>query len=96
MHKHASRESICERCGRCCFEKIEFEDEIYYTDNPCVHLDLESRLCRVYARRHREKPDCSPLTPDILKMGVLPADCPYVRGVENYPAPKMWDDEDCD
>lgn len=87
-------EATCERCGRCCYEKVEFEGVIYYTDAPCVHLDSETRLCRVYNRRHQQKPDCSPLTPAVLKMGVLPADCPYVKEQQNYLPPKMWDDEE--
>ncbi|ORJ63310.1 hypothetical protein [Geothermobacter hydrogeniphilus] len=91
MRKHSRWEQICRRCGRCCYEKIEFEGEVYYTDQPCPYLDLETRLCTVYDRRSRVKPDCMPLSPRVLGMGVLPDDCPYVAGRDNYPAPHLWD-----
>ena len=44
-------ESVCCRCGRCCYEKIDFEGRIYYTGIPCQFLDTQTRLCRVYAER---------------------------------------------
>jgi len=88
-------DAICRRCGRCCYEKIEFEGEIYYTPAPCPYLDPESRLCRVYPERHLVKPDCAPLTRKILAAGVLPADCPYVAGIPDYRPPQLWpEDED--
>ena len=89
-------EAVCQRCGRCCFEKIEFEGEIYYTATPCPYLDLDTRLCRVYSERHRLKPDCAPLKPEILKAGMLPQDCPYVAGLPDYRAPRLWPDEEDD
>lgn len=89
-----TRENLCQRCGRCCYEKIEYEGEIYYTETPCEFLDLRTRLCRVYHQRHQHKPDCSPLTPFQLKRGLLPADCPYVAGIKDYRAPHQYDEED--
>ncbi|ABA88559.1 hypothetical protein Pcar_1310 [Syntrophotalea carbinolica DSM 2380] len=71
-------EQLCRRCGRCCYEKIEFEGEIYFTDEPCEYLDLETRLCRVYSDRCRLRPGCVALTPQLVKSGLLPDDCPYV------------------
>lgn len=81
----------CCRCGRCCYEKIEHEDRIYYTDVPCEHLDLESRLCRIYPSRHQLKPECLPLSPDNLQWGVLPDDCPYVADITDYKAPQLFE-----
>ncbi|TYP00106.1 hypothetical protein EDC39_101266 [Geothermobacter ehrlichii] len=86
-------EALCERCGRCCFEKIEYEGEVYYTDRPCPHLDPETRLCRVYDQRHRIHPECVPLDETILDMGVLPGDCPYVRGRTGVKHPRLWDED---
>lgn len=94
MRKHGTWENRCRRCGRCCFEKIEFEGEIFYTDDPCEFLDPATRLCRIYETRHVQKPDCSPLTPRQLKRGLLPSDCPYVSDVEGYRAPRLWDDDE--
>jgi hypothetical protein len=86
-------ENLCRRCGRCCFEKIQFEGEIYYTDVPCKFLDPDTRLCTVYADRTRKQPGCVAITPEIIGMGVLPADCPYVAHLEDYQAPRMWEED---
>jgi uncharacterized protein len=82
-------ESRCRRCGRCCYEKIEYEGELYYTDIPCEKLDLNTRLCTVYENRETERPGCVALTPEIVRKGILPADCPYVADLEDYPAPHL-------
>jgi len=82
-----SWEKRCEKCARCCYEKEFFRGEIYYTDQPCEYLDLETGLCSVYERRHELRPGCAPLSPEVLVLGVLPADCPYVRDLDDYKAP---------
>lgn len=86
-------EDLCRRCGRCCYEKLEFEGEVYYTDTPCEKLDLATGLCTVYANRIKARPGCTPLTPEIVRKGILPADCPYVAGIVNYSAPHLSQDE---
>lgn len=87
-------ESICCRCGRCCYEKVDFEGRIYYTELPCEFLDTETNLCRVYTERDVKRPGCVRLTEEILPKGIMPADCPYVSDIENYPAPTLLDDGD--
>lgn len=87
-------ESICCRCGRCCYEKVDFEGHIYYTELPCEFLDTETNLCRVYTERDVMRPGCVRLTKEILPKGIMPADCPYVSDIENYPAPTLMDDGD--
>ncbi len=82
-------EKVCERCGRCCYEKVDFQGKIYYTQVPCEYLDLQTCLCKVYPDRARQRPGCVPLTPELVKRGYLPADCPYVADVEEYPEPVM-------
>lgn len=89
-------EARCRRCGRCCYEKIEFEGEVYYTGTPCNFLDPLTRRCRVYDRRHIERPDCAVLTPEIVSQGFLPGDCPYVAEIEDYVAPHPWPEEEDD
>ncbi len=86
-------EKRCRRCGRCCFEKLEFAGRIYYTDVPCVFLNLRTRHCMVYERRHELCPDCTPLTESVLALGVLPGDCPYVQNIKNYVAPEPWPED---
>ncbi len=87
-------EEKCLRCGRCCYEKIEYEGEVYYTETPCEKLDTDTCLCTVYADRVSARPGCTPITSKIIARGVLPADCPYVADIENYPAPHLSDEED--
>ena len=86
-------EMRCRRCGRCCYEKIEFEGEIYYTDTPCNFLDPLTRRCRVYSRRRTERPDCAALTPEVVRQGFLPGDCPYVAEIDGYVPPHPWPEE---
>lgn len=92
--KAAEWELLCARCGRCCYEKIDFEGRIYYTGVPCQFLDPVAKSCRVYAERDRRRPGCVRLTADTIGKGFLPADCPYVAGITNYPAPILADPDD--
>lgn len=87
-------DSVCSRCGRCCYEKIDFEGKIYYTELPCEFLDPGTKTCLVYAERDSKRPGCVRLTRDSIQKGFLPGDCPYVADIENYPAPILSDDEE--
>jgi uncharacterized cysteine cluster protein YcgN (CxxCxxCC family) len=71
-------ESLCERCGRCCYEKYEYRGQFFYTETPCEFLDRQTRHCRVYHERQDKQPECECLTPELVQSGVLPDDCPYV------------------
>lgn len=86
-------EGLCERCARCCYEKIDFEGSIFYTKIPCDQLDLKTGLCRVYAARDEVRPDCQRLTPEVVAAGILPADCPYAQRVANYQGPSLGEEE---
>ncbi len=76
-------ESICRKCGRCCYEKVDLGcGEIVYTDEPCVYLDTETKLCKVYGNRHEAEPDCISLTEELVRtLGWLPEGCAYVEHV---------------
>ncbi len=91
MPKDKNNEDLCRRCGRCCYAKVILEKEVYYTDIPCVYLDLETNLCTVYEHRFEVNPDCLTVEEGI-KMGVFPADCPYVKDLPGYRPPHT----DCD
>lgn len=93
MAKDKAWDERCRRCGRCCYEKVIFKGEIYYTPTPCEYLDPQSRQCTVYPDRHRLRPGCAPLTARNLRQGILPADCPYVADISDYPAPHLWETE---
>ena len=80
--------SLCERCGRCCYSKVIVDGEVVSTPFPCPYLDEQTRLCTIYERRHELNPQC--LTIEIgVRLGLFPADCPYVRDVPGYRAPRL-------
>ncbi len=85
-------EQLCRRCGCCCYEKLDYRGEIFYTASPCAHLDETTHLCRVYHNRTEEQPDCVALTPEIIALGVLPPHCPYRRFAPETPLPKSADE----
>ena len=73
-------ESLCDGCGRCCLNKLEYEDtgEIVWTDVACRLLDDESCRCRDYPNRHARVPDCLALTPEnVPRLSWLPPTCGY-------------------
>lgn len=96
MRNDTEWEARCRRCGRCCYEKIDCNGRIHYTDEPCEMLDPETRLCTVYHDRYERRPGCTPLTPEVLERGIMPGDCPYVAAIDSYPAPRMCDGRDND
>lgn len=72
-------EAICNRCGKCCFDKLVDEEDNLIAMTPCVYLDNETKLCTVYEERFQVEADCLKLTPDnILEFDWLPDDCGYI------------------
>ncbi len=82
-------EALCDGCGKCCLNKIEYEDtgEVAITRVACRLLDGESCQCSSYATRHDFVPDCVVLTPRKLKQIAwwLPATCAYRLRAEGKP-----------
>ncbi len=78
-------EARCHRCGLCCFEKgIDGRGKIIETAVPCRHLDIHTRLCRVYPQRQQIEFDCIKLTPEsVTQLSWLPATCAYRRPTED-------------
>ena len=74
-------EALCDGCGKCCLNKIEYEDtgEVEYTRVACRLLDGETCRCTQYPIRHQFVPDCVRLTPQTLpKIAYwMPASCAY-------------------
>ncbi len=76
----AEWESLCDGCGRCCLNKIEFEDtgEIVWTDIRCKLLDPSSCRCSDYVNRRAHVPDCIRLTvEEVETLTWLPPTCGY-------------------
>jgi hypothetical protein len=78
----AEWESLCDRCGLCCLEKLEDQDsgDIYLTSVACQFYEIADCQCLIYEHRHRLNPDCVELTPTRLKhLNWLPESCAYRR-----------------
>ncbi|MBW2186066.1 MAG: hypothetical protein JRG71_06585 [Deltaproteobacteria bacterium] len=88
---HEAWENRCQRCGQCCYEKIEYRGKYYLTDIPCKYLNLKTKLCQIYPDRCQLKDGCVALTPEIIAMGVLPQQCAYVELIKSYTAPQSWE-----
>jgi uncharacterized cysteine cluster protein YcgN (CxxCxxCC family) len=76
----AEWESLCDGCGMCCVNKLEYEDtgDVVQTDTCCRLLDTETCKCSDYPNRKREVPDCIKLTPKVVEtMDWLPKTCGY-------------------
>lgn len=75
-------ESLCDRCGRCCLNKLEDDEtgEIYWTDVACKLLDHGSCQCKSYDDRHAFVPDCVELDVEEVVSQTytwLPPTCAY-------------------
>jgi uncharacterized cysteine cluster protein YcgN (CxxCxxCC family) len=76
----AEWESLCDGCGRCCLNKLEYEDtgEIEWTDVACRLFDDATCRCRDYGNRHDRVPDCLALNADnVSRLSWLPPTCAY-------------------
>lgn len=75
-------ETVCARCGRCCFVRERGEDgaiAVNYAE-PCAFLNMDTRECRVYDHRFEACDECHRLTPaTVLFRRHLPEECAYVR-----------------
>ena len=82
-------EALCDGCGKCCLNKLEYDDtgEVIFTRVACKLLDGETCQCSNYANRHDFVPGCVVLTPKkIRKVGYwLPATCAYRLRHEGKP-----------
>lgn len=82
-------EALCDGCGKCCLNKIEYEDtgELAFTRVACKLLDGHSCRCMSYANRHAFVPDCVVLSPEKLKEIAwwLPSTCAYRLRAEGKP-----------
>ncbi|MFB2593881.1 YcgN family cysteine cluster protein [Paracoccus sp. p4-l81] len=74
-------EALCDGCGKCCLNKIEYEDtgEVEYTRVACRLLDDATCRCSQYPIRHQFVPDCIRITPKTIARVAywMPATCAY-------------------
>ncbi|MDP2062592.1 MAG: YcgN family cysteine cluster protein [Phaeovulum sp.] len=74
-------EALCDGCGKCCLNKLEFEDdgEVAFTRVACRLLDSQACRCKSYENRHQFVPECIRMTPRSIKEGAywMPSTCAY-------------------
>ncbi len=84
-------EALCDGCGKCCLNKLEFEDtgEVAYTNIACRLFDDATCRCADYAHRKVHVPECVVLTPKTLDRVAywMPATCAYKLLAQGRPLP---------
>ena len=74
-------EALCDGCGKCCLNKLEYEDtgEVAYTRIACRLFDGDTCQCMDYPNRKMLVPECVVLTPKTLpKIAYwMPSTCAY-------------------
>lgn len=85
-------EALCDGCGKCCLNKIEFEDtnELAFTRVACKLLNGETCRCMKYETRHRYVPECVTLSPDKIDDIAywMPDTCAYRLRYDDEPLPE--------
>ena len=85
----AEWEALCDGCGKCCLNKLEYEDtgELEFTRVACRLLDGETCRCMSYDNRHQFVPECVRLTPKSIKQIAywMPRSCAYRLRYEGKP-----------
>jgi uncharacterized protein len=74
-------EALCDGCGKCCLNKLEYDDtgEVDFTRIACRLLDGDTCRCKHYETRRDYVPECVSLTPKSLPKVAywLPRTCAY-------------------
>ena len=82
-------EALCDGCGKCCLNKLEYDDtgEVAFTRIACRLLDGETCRCSHYETRRDYVPECVQLTPARLSKVAywLPRTCAYRLLYEGKP-----------
>lgn len=85
----AEWEALCDGCGKCCLNKLEYEDtgELEFTRVACRLLDGESCRCMNYENRRAFVPECVQLTPKSIREIAywMPKSCAYRLRFEGKP-----------
>ena len=85
-------EALCDGCGKCCLNKLEYEDtgEVAFTRVSCKLLDAQTCRCVDYPNRHHFVPECVRLSPERLKKVAywMPKTCAYRLRYEGKPLPE--------
>ncbi len=82
-------EALCDGCGKCCLNKLEIKNRVYFTNAHCRFLDCQSCLCKIYPHRFEVVPDCRNI--DLASVREhprwLPKTCAYLLLDNGYDLP---------
>lgn len=72
-------ELLCDGCGKCCLNKLEVKNKIYFTSARCRFLNPDNCLCRIYEHRFDKVNDCRNITLQTVlsEPEILPKTCAY-------------------
>lgn len=72
-------ELLCDGCGKCCLNKLEIKNKIYFTCARCRFLNPDNCLCRIYEHRFEKVDDCRNITLQTVlsEPEILPQTCAY-------------------
>lgn len=84
-------EALCTQCGKCCYDKVWRGSRLMLLTSACSFFDTETDLCKCYEDRFKNEPLCMPVGAEIIQMGGLPGDCPYVENLPGYKPPLVVD-----
>ena len=89
---HDEWEALCDGCGKCCLNKIEYigQPKIFFTNISCRLLDEASCQCSDYKNRSVKVKDCIKVSlKNINELEELPDTCAY-RLVSQGKKLKSW------
>lgn len=72
-------ELLCDGCGKCCLNKIEYKKRIHFTNTHCRFLNCSNCTCQIYEKRFEKVEDCRDIDlPSVReKPRWLPKTCAY-------------------
>ncbi len=79
---HRNWDDLCHQCGKCCYIRNVTRDGqvVIHYNEPCVHLDPVTHLCRIYPERFKKCSYCGKVRLwTALFNSTLPPDCAYVE-----------------
>ncbi len=77
---HKNWDDLCNRCGKCCFERYVARDGYVFINYsaPCEFLNLDTHLCTVFPERFRVCSHCGKVNLWVVLFNdSLPLDCAY-------------------
>lgn len=72
-------ELICDGCGKCCLNKVEIKNKVYFTNTHCRFLNCQNCSCNIYHNRFEVVPDCRDIDLEAVREqpAWLPKTCAY-------------------